>query len=596
MFTGMDFDTIAVIIALVFILISLYTELIGVAFTFIIATTFLGLCGVITPKEILGGFANEQIVIVLMLLLIGDIIRQTSVIEKLFRKIFSGSSGYKTFMIKMMAVVAPLSAFLNNTPLVAIMMPYVHSWCTEHNVSPSKLLIPLSYSAILGGCITLIGTSTNLIVNGLLETQTIIPGLRELEMFDFFWVGFPMMLIGFLYLVIFSDRLLPDRSNAISSFSKYNRDYLIQAITTEDSPLIGHFFNDKNLKKLYGLYLVEILREGVRIKATSKNSYVKSGDILTFAGDTPTIANLITKHKTGLEFPNVESFENRSYSEVLEIVISPNSRLIGKSVIDANFRGKYDSAVIAIHRNGERISGKISNIKLKAGDALIIYAGDNFGELSQGSHNFLVISKVKENIKVPEYKDWLLLGGLALAILLSSVKIVPLFTSLTVLLIIISIFNIYSPKDISKSLDYNLGVVIALSLSLGIAMVKTGVAESIADFIISIFLPYGNVALIAGIYLITTILANFITNKAAVAILFPISLSLAAQLQLPPMPFILVVAFASAANFMTPIGYQTNLMVYGPGGYSFKDFFKIGFPLTIIYMVVTVAILSFMYL
>jgi di/tricarboxylate transporter len=250
---------------------------------------------------------------------------------------------------------------------------------------------------------------------------------------------------------------------------------------------------------------------------------------------------------------------------------------------------------LAIHRNGERIAGGIDDVKLKAGDVLLLLAGDNFTNHLKNQSDFYVISRVKELRKPERYKIWALFGGTLLAIFLAAVKLVPLFLGLLIVLTMISLLKVVNAKDLPKNIDYNLGVIIALSLALGTAMMKTGVADMLANFVISIFLPFGRVSLLIGIYLITTILAAYITNKASVAILFPISLTIAKNGGFDPMPFILVVSFAAAANFLTPIGYQTNLMVYGPGGYNFKDFFKIGFPLTVIYLIGTVTILSLIY-
>lgn len=592
----MNFEVLIVFVVLAFILVSLYFEILGPSFTFVIAISVLGVSRILTPAEILSGFANVQLVVILLLLLLGDIFRQTPIMEMLFDKVFKGARTYKGFMLRMMTLVAGFSAFLNNTPLVAIMMPYVHNWSKRNNTSPSKLLIPLSYAAILGGCATLIGTSTNLIVNGMVLDQEIIPGLPSLDMFDFFPVGAVMAVIGIAYMLLFSKKLLPERKDAMSQFRSRNREYILQTQINEGSPLAGKDIRNESLDRLKGLYLVEVIRDNERIPAISLTTQLRVNDQLVFAGDTETIADIITQTDSGLSFPTLGSLQESKNSEVVEVVISHNSSLIGKTVMEANFRGRYDAAIIAIHRNGERISGKITFQKLKAGDVLLLFVGKSFESRSAGTLDFYYISKVKAHRKLAKWQYFVLFGGTGLAILLSALRLVPLFTSLLVLIILINMLKIYPPKDIPKSIDYELAMVIALSLALGTAMLKTGVAEMLANSLISIFLPFGKVALLAGIFLITSLLANLITNKAAVALIFPISLTMASNLSLPPQPFILVVAFAAAANFMTPIGYQTNLMVYGPGGYSFRDFFKIGFPLTILYMAATVTILGLTYL
>lgn len=588
------FDVILVFVVIAFILISLYKELMGAAFTFFVAVMVLGLFGVLTPSEILSGFANEQIAVIIMLLLLGDAIRQTSVIEIFFDKIFPRSTSYNGFLMRMMVWVGGLSAFLNNTPLVAVMMPYVHQWSRRNNISSSKLLIPLSYAAILGGCVTLIGTSTNLIVNGMVVDQNIIPGLKPLEMFDFFWVGFPMLIIGFVYLYFFSYKYLPDRKTALDDFSPQERKYLVEAEIRTGSYLIGTTIGEADFKNEKALYLFEILRGKHLYQVFDDDFVFEEGDLLRFAGDNNNVASILSDN-SGLTLPSVGMMTKLKRSQVVEIVISHNSSLISKTIKEIHFRGKYDSALIAIHRNGEKILDQIENVKLKAGDVLLLLAGEDFANIISGEIDFYLISKVKELRKPERYKIWVLLGGTLLAILLSAVKLIPLFMGLFVVLVMINVLNVVSAKDLPKNIDYNLAIIIALSLALGTAMIKTGVAGMIANFVISVFLPFGRVSLLFGIYIITSILAAYITNKAAVAIVFPISLTAASNLNLDPTPFALVVSFAAAANFITPIGYQTNLMVYGPGGYNFKDFFKIGFPLTIIYLVVTVAILSYMY-
>ncbi len=585
-------DQIVVLSVIVFILISLYKEYIGPAFTFLIAVLTLGLFNILTPKEILLGFANEQIAVVVLLLLIGDIIRRAAILDRLFEKVFSNGMSKRNFLFKMTGLVAGMSAFFNNTPLVAIMMPYVSSWSKSNNTSPSKLLIPLSFSAILGGSATLIGTSTNLIVNGLVSDQLVFPDLQPLQLFDFIYVGVPMIIIGVLYLVFLSDRLLPSHQNSVEKFKENAHNYMIEAQIRYKSKLIGKTIEEANLRNLQGVYLSEIVRGTERYKAVSSDTILMENDILYFAGKTQIAADLMEIE--GLTFPEVGLLKRKANTDIVEIVITHNSSLINKTVKEANFRGKYDAAIIGIQRNGERLDEKIGSVRLKAGDLLLILAGSNLTKRDD-ILDFYFISKVKEYRELPLYKSIILLGGVASAILCSSLGFISLFMALTILLVIILGLKIASPKDLHRNIDYNLILIIAMSLALGLAMVKTGVAELISDVIIQLFSPLGTIGILSGVYLVTAILAAYITNKASVAIIFPIALTLAYDLGVNPMPFILVVAFASAANFMTPIGYQTNLMIYGPGSYKFKDFFKVGFPLTLIYGIVTICILSLIY-
>ena len=244
----LSFDQILVFIVLVFILISLYREILGPAFTFLVGVIVLGIFGVLTPSEILKGFGNEQIAVVIMLLLIGDVIRRTAVVEVIFDRLFKSARSYRGFLSRMTLLIAGFSAFLNNTPLVAVMIPYVHSWCKRNNISPSKFLIPLSYAAILGGSATLIGTSTNLIVNGLVVDQTIIPDLEPLKIFDFAVVGVPMIVVGSLYLLFFGERLLPTKPDTLTQLSLGRREYMVEAKVVHKSPLIGKTIEDAGLR------------------------------------------------------------------------------------------------------------------------------------------------------------------------------------------------------------------------------------------------------------------------------------------------------------------------------------------------------------
>ncbi|MDA3892799.1 MAG: SLC13 family permease [Salinivirgaceae bacterium] len=589
------FHQILVYIVILFIFISLYWDLIRPGFTFMLGITVLGIFRVLTPSEILAGLANEQIMVILLLLLLGDTFRQTSILDILFDRIFKNTRTYKSFIFKMFTIISPLSAFLNNTPLVALMMPYTHTWSKRHKTSVSKLLIPLSYAAILGGCMTLIGTSTNLIVSGLVADQKIVQNLAPLNMFDFFWVGFPMLIIGFLYVFVFGNKLLPSNTDVIESFVTHQREYIVETIIKEGSPLHGKTIKEANLRNLQGLYLFRIYRNDNYLMAEPSETALKENDMLLFTGDPKAITQLLKKNPS-IEIPSVGMFAKKNQTEIVEIVVSHNSMLCNKTLKAENFRAKYDATAIAIHRNGERIGGKIGTLQLKAGDTILLLTGADFSKLIAQTKDFYTISKPQEVKRLGKVRTGLLVGGSLLVILLAALKVTSLFMGLMVLFSVLIIAGITTPKKLGKGVDFQLGIIIAMALALGFAMMKTGVAESLAQIIIRVFQPFGSIGLLAGIYIITTLLAAFITNVAAVALLFPISLTLALDLNLPYLPFVLVVSFAAAANFMTPIGYQTNTMVYGPGGYKFRDYLKIGTPLTLIYMVVAITVLSVMFL
>lgn len=562
----------------------------GAGFTFLLGVTVLGVFGILTPKEMLIGASNEQIAVILLLLLLGNIYRKTALLDSLFDRIFVKISSHKAFTSRVMLLIAPMSAFLNNTPLVALMMPYAYDWSKKHNQPISKILLPLSYAAILGGCATLIGTSTNLIVNGMV----IESGRESLGLFDYTLIGGTMVVIGYLYMRFIGHRLLPSNYITSQNITKNTRKYVVEAQISINSPLVGKTIEEAKLRNLDGLFLFQIIRNDQEITAVPNDTILLQNDILLFAGETSSIADLF-EQKKGLTMPSVGMFSRKKELDIVEIVVADGSLLVNKTLKSYNFRSKFDATVIAVHRNGEQIQGKLGAAKLKPGDTLLLLTGVRFGELASNSKDFYLISKVKEIRKLTPLQSWTLVIGTVSAIFLSSINVLSLFLALIILISILLILNVTNPKELAKSIDYDLAFIIAMALALGVAMQKTGVAEILGNVMIEIFRPWGNVGLLSGLYIITAILAAFVTNKAAVALIFPIAISIAGDLGYNAIPFILTVSFAAAANFMTPIGYQTNTMVYGPGGYKFRDFIRVGTPLTIIYGIVTIFFLLKIY-
>ncbi len=581
-----------------FLIVALYTEIMRPAITFLAAVVLLVVFGVISAEEALHGFANEQLAVIVLLLILANIFSKTRVITTLFKGIFRDSDRPRGFLMKMMSTVGISSAFLNNTPLVAMMMPYVYTWSKKKKLSPSRFLIPLSYASILGGCVTLIGTSTNLIANGLASdiVHEMSGGEQtfSLGIFDFAYVGIPMLVIGFLYLLLFGHRLLPDKQSALEQLLGKDREYFLETHVKQNSSLIGKTVEDGGLRNLKGLFLVEIMRDGNIISPVAPTERLEYDDVLFFAGDLESITEL-TSPGMGLSLPKSCNIPVTEKTDVVEVVVAHNSRLVGKKVQDSDFRGRYDGAILAIHRNGEKLWGKIGDIALKAGDVLLVLAGKDFDKRTANSPAFYLISKAREIHAMATWKATILVVGLIGAVALAALGWVSLFISLSILLLLTLLLKMVSPVEIRNGVDFNLIIIIAMGLAFGKAMLNSGAADTLANSIAGVSNTFGPIGLLAGIFLVTNLLSAFMTSKAAVAIVMPIAISLAGSMHLPLTPFVLTVAFGGAANFMTPIGYQTNLMVYGPGGYSFKDFLKIGLPLTLIYLVVCVVILSYIY-
>ena len=579
-------DKLIVIVVICFIILFLYKEWVRPAVVFIIGVSVLTVTQIITPSEILEGFANEQLAVIILLLILGDIVQRTQVLNRFFDRLFQKATSYNGFLIRMMAYVATASAFFNNTPLVAMLMPYTFNWGKKHNVPASKLLIPLSYAAILGGAATLVGTSTNLIVGGLVtDTNKLIDKgnikvngavlenkLPELEIFDFTIVGGIMIVVGIVYILLLGKHLLPVRRGAMSNFKDSTREYVVETIVSVNSPLIDKSVEEGDLRNLKGLFLIEIIRNELAISPVSPEMIIEKGDHLIFAGDTSTVAELISSNY-GLRLPKEIELIDSENIGVIEAVVPFNSEIIGRTVKDTNFRGKYDASILAIHRNGEHLAGKIGDISLKAGDLLLLVGGKEVYKRTEGYNVFYILSQVKKINKKSDKVVPLVFIGSGISILLSALHLVPLFQSLFVLFTILLLTRVLTISQIKRSTRFNILIIMALGLSLGKAMMKTGTAEMIANYVVDGLFPFGIVAILFGLYFVTNILAGYMTNVAAVSIVFPIAISTAISLNMDTMPFILLVAFASSANFFTPIGYQTNLMVYSPGAYTFKDYF-----------------------
>jgi di/tricarboxylate transporter len=582
----------ALVISLIIgLIIVLYKDLIRPVIAFFIIALVLLITDTIDTKDFMAGFANEQILVVLILIMLSDVIQRTAVVDLAFQNVFKPSLSYRRFLALLGILVAPVSAFVNNTPLVAILMPYVYDWSKKKGIAPSKVLIPLSYLTILGGTITLVGTSTNLVVNGFVTDA----GYESLGMFDFTLVGASVAVVGILYIVFIGPSLLPDRKDAISDFREKSREYVTETILTPKSALIGKTVEEAGLRKLKGLFLVEIIRGEERIAPVSPVQSLEANDKLIFAGETSTILDLI-KTNNGIELPNSAKLSNSESMEVKEVVISSNSDLIGKIVKDTNFRGKYDSAIIAINRNGERITGKLGEVQLQSGDLLLLITGDDFENRASEEQDFYIISSVDKIHKMALYKTYTVLLGTVAAFVTSALGYLSLFESLLILMSLIAAMQIVRFNDIKRSFDVDMYLILVLALSFGKAIVNTGLDKEISGAMLEIVKPVGsNIAALAFVYLATNILAMMVTNKAAVAIMFPVALSTAKTLGIEPTPFFLAIAFAGCAEFMTPYGYQTNLMVYGPGGYKFRDYMKIGWGLSLTFFVVAVSLLGWMY-
>ena len=373
------------------------------------------------------------------------------------------------------------------------------------------------------------------------------------------------------------------------------KEYIIETEIRRGSSLIGKSVKDAGLRNLKDVFLVEIIRDEKVISPVSPDEVLEEKDALFFSGNTQAIYQLI-KEDNGLSVPENQDTEPEEQFNFVEAVIPANSELIGVRIRDSDFRKKFHASIIAIHRNGKRLPGKVGEMNLAGGDFLLLLAGDQRENGSNHEKDLFFLS-VPKKVKSERNKNIRVVGLLSVLLLISGVVgLVPLFDICLVILTGFVFFGVLTIVEIRRELDLSLLLILVCSLAVGVALEKSGAADLIADVLVSSVQSLGPVAVLASLFLVTTLLTALITNAAAVSIVFPIAMSIAEQMDLSYTPFFMAIAFAASGDFMTPIGYQTNLMVYGPGGYSFRDFFKVGSPLTVMYTVLCIGFISYFYL
>lgn len=568
--------------------LAIYRTWLKPAECFLYAVILLIIAGILTPVEALSGFSNSSIASILLLILITAGFKNSFNLETYIYRIFDKAKGYRGFLSLLMSMVALLSSFVNNTPVVALMTPYVINWGKNNKISPSRLLIPLSFATIVGGMITIIGTSTTLVLNGFLLEF----GLEGLRNVDFILIGIPVAIITIIFITFFASYLLPDKKDIIESFTSNTREYLIEKRLQKDSHLIGKTVEEGGLRNMKGVYLVEIIRASRSITPVSRKEIIEPNDVLIFAGNTETILD-ISDDYLGIGFPEqVADMDGKM--EVVEAIISANSSLIGRTIKDSKFRNRYDAAVVAVHRNGERLTGKIGDITLQAGDVLLLYCGKDFDDRVDIYKDLMVISEERKPLPNASGKKHLfILIGIILTLIIT--QLFDLFTSLLIITAVMVAMQMITVRTIKRELDFNMVFILVFSIALGEAMINTGAGTMVAEQILIFLKPFGILPVFIGLMIFTIILTSFISNVGSIAIIFPLAHAMATSLDVAPMPFYLIIAYSASAAFLTPVGYQTNLMVYGPGGYTFKDFMRVGFPVALVYSASALLIICLRY-
>ncbi|WP_237067328.1 SLC13 family permease [Microbulbifer guangxiensis] len=531
------------------------------------------LTGLVPVESALQKAVNPGLVTLVVLILVSVGLEKARWLRSVSDGLINGS--LKTSLLKLTGATALSSAFLNNTAVVAALASSVRA---QRRYPAAKLLMPLSYAAILGGTMTLIGTSTNLIVNSFVLDR----GMPGLDFFAFLPIGAAIALVGLVVLFV-SNRLLPEKAVADEPLTEY----LLEAEVVADSPLDGKTVEENQLRQLETLYLIEIVRRGQVISPVSPSEVLRSGDKLIFSGDVRDLGRL-----QDIEGLRLFALEDEALNmDLTEVVITPTSSLIGQSLKSAKFRTRFDAAVVAMRRGGDRLSGKLGEIELQAGDALLLAEGPDFKHHLNISKNFYVISGSEVQRQLPRRDNWLLGLGFAGVIAGAAMGYFSLLKGLVILLGAMIALGIVSTSELQRRFPFQIWAIIASALVLAEAFTGSGLADAMASGFRQSLQGAGPYVALVGIFLLTLALTELMTNNAAAALAFPLAWSLAESFGVSWMPFVMAVAYGASASFLTPFGYQTNLMVQNLGGYHLRDFVRAGLPLTISYAITVLLLL-----
>jgi di/tricarboxylate transporter len=586
---------------------------------FLSGVVVVTLAGVISPAEAIQGFANPGVLTIGALLVVAEGLRLTGVLDWFGRVLLGDVRTERGALIRLAPTLVAASAFLLNTALVAMMAPVIVDWCRRHMVSPSRLLLPLSYLTILGGVCTLVGTSTTLVANGILRTQheqrveadrvraqlpTVSADEQErharftaqtapMSLFEIGMAGLPCAVVGVVFMLVIAPRLLPNRVDMIEQLGEQRREYLVEMLVRDDCGLIGQSVEKAGLRHLPGLFLIEIDRDGEVLTPVTPHELIHAGDRLVFTGvvntivDLERIPGLVPAADMTYEFHP----ETRPRRRLTEVVLSRTSPLIGTTVRDAHFRQLYNAAVVAVHRNGIRLTNKIGSIVLEPGDTLLLQTRDDFVTNYRNNRDFYLVSSFEGWQPRFHHKSKmaaLLLLGLILWLVVGSwpglhgdnpgLQSPALAALATACAMIVS--GCLKVSQARNSLDIRILVTIAAALGLGYSLEASGAAQMIAQAIVGLVGQRPHLLLIV-VYLLTLTMTEMISNNAVPAVLLPLAIAVAWEGGYDPRPFIMAISIVASLSFITPIGYQTNLMVMGPGGYRPIDYVRCGAPLAV---------------
>jgi di/tricarboxylate transporter len=496
------------------------------------------------------------------------------------------TEGPRLSLARLVGPTAAASAFLNNTPIVAMLLPQVRAWAEARRRSPSLYLMPLSFAALLGGVVTLIGTSTNVVISGLMIAE----GMPELGFFEITVVGLPIAILGSILLVVLAPVLLPQRRTAGAEAEEETRGFVVDMVVEPKGSIGGKTVEAAGLRHLSGLFLATLEREEGLIAPVTPDTVLREGDRLRFVGKADQILEL--QNIRGLrsaEQGHLLDFEGDG-ARYFEAVIGAESPLVSKTLFESGFRARYQAAVLAIHRAGQRIEGKLGQIGLRVGDTLLLIADRGFRDRWRDRNDFLLVSALRTSVSRPTKRAWIV-GVLTLGLVLSaSMELLPILNASLLAAVGLVALSIITPSEARAAVDLDVIVVIASAFGVAAAVEASGLATALADGLVGAFANFGDRGVLAGVVIATVILTAVVSNNAAALLMFPIAVAAASATTVQARGFAVAVAVAASVDFLTPIGYQTNTMVYGPGGYRFFDYARLGAPLTLVVIAAVVAV------
>lgn len=582
----MNAEALLAVVVVAGVLVLLATSSIAPELVLVGAMLLLSITGILTSAEALAGFANPGVLSIGALFVVVAGLAETGAVAWLSQTVLRRPKTLAGAQVRLLTTTGLVSSVINNTPVVAMFIPIAQQWGTRYAIPVSKLLLPMNNVAILGGLCTLIGTSTNLAVNGLLQQRH---PEAALSLFDLAWIGVPLTVLGILYSLVFS-RLLPDRSPPVEQLGNA-REYCFQVRVQAKGPLVGRSIAEVGLRNLRSAYVIEIGRRSRLITSVGPDEILEHDDILTCVGIVDAVKDL-------RKIPGLEAVEEQTYRldlknwqrQLVEIVLSKSSPLIGNTVRETNFRTEYRAAIISISRDGSRLQGKVGDVELRAGDTLLVEAGPDFIDKHRYNREFLLVSPVSDSQPADFRKAPIAAGILLLMIAANTAELLPLFEATLAAAGLMLATGCLSTRLARQSIEFSVLAAVAASYALGTALTKTGAAEWLGTQVVAMSVSEPMIAL-AAVYLITVVLTELITNNAAGVLMFPVALAVASAAHVSYLPFVVAVMVAASAGFITPIGYQTNLMVYGAGGYRFGDFVRFGLPLSIFVAIVSLWII-----